>query len=210
VAGSVRLPLGTTEFASALVQARASRASVIGLALAGMDLVNCVKQAAEFRLTRPGSGPRLAGLSLLSNDMPGIGPVAAEGLLASESFYWDMSDATREFTRRFQARRPNRMPNMLHAASYAAALHWMKAVAAEGTTEGEAVTRRMKATPVEDFYNRGIAIRPDGRVLHDFHILRAKGPAASRDRFDVAEVVATLPGERVFRPAAEAGCGLGA
>lgn len=210
VLGSVRVPLGTTDYSSFLVQAQASRASVIGLATAGQDLVNAVKQAAEFGLARPGSGRRLAGLSLLANDVPGIGLAAAQGLIASESFYWDMNDGTRAFARRFQQRRPNRMPNMLHAGAYSAALHWLKAAQAEGSTDGAAVTRRMKAMPVEDFNNAGIAIRPDGRVLHAMHILRAKTPDASRERFDAMEVIGTLPGERVFRPAAEGGCTLGA
>jgi branched-chain amino acid transport system substrate-binding protein len=209
VLGSVRVPLGTTDYSSFLLQAQAARPAIVGLATAGQDLVNAVKQAAEFGLARPGSNIRVAGLSLLANDVPGIGLAAAQGLIASESFYWDMNDGTRDFTRRFQARRP-RMPNMLHAGCYSAAMHWMRAVAAEGSLDGAAVTRRMKATPVNDFNNRDIAIRPDGRVLHTMHILRAKTPAASRDRLDAMEVIATLPGERVFRPAAEGGCTLGA
>jgi ABC-type branched-subunit amino acid transport system substrate-binding protein len=140
--GSVRVPLGTTDHASHLLQAQAARPAVVGLVTAGQDLVNAVTQAAEFGLARPGSNIRVAGLSLLAKDVPGIGLAAAQGLIASERFYWDRNDGTRDVTRRLQARRP-RMPNMPHAGCYSAAMHRIRAVAAEGGLDGAVITRRL-------------------------------------------------------------------
>ena len=207
VLGSVRAPLGTSDFSSFLLQAQGSRASVIGLAVAGQDLINAIKQAGEFGLVSTG-GQRLAGLSLMSNDIVGIGLSSAEGLVASESFYWDRTEETRAWTRRFHARLKDRIPNMVHAATYSAVLHYLRAVEAAGTADARIVNARMRDMPVNDFNNRNVRIRRDGRVLNPMYILRVKAPAASKDRFDVQEVVATLPAEQVFRSAEEAGCRL--
>lgn len=207
VVGSVRAPLGTSDFSSFLLQAQGSRATVIGLAVAGQDLINAIKQAGEFGLVSTG-GQRLAGLSLMSNDIVGIGLSSAEGLVASESFYWDRTEETRAWTRRFHARLKDRIPNMVHAATYSAVLHYLRAVAAAGTADARAVNARMRDMPINDFNNQNVRIRRDGRVLNPMYILRVKAPAASKDRFDVQEVVATLPAEQVFLSAEQAGCRL--
>lgn len=207
VLGSVRAPLGTSDFSSFLLQAQGSRASVIGLAVAGQDLINAIKQAGEFGLVSTG-GQRLAGLSLMSNDIVGIGLSSAEGLVASESFYWDRTEETRAWTRRFHARLKDRIPNMVHAATYSAVLHYLRAVEAAGTADARTVNARMRAMPVNDFNNQNVRIRRDGRVLNPMYILKVKSPRASKDRFDVQEVVATLPAEQVFLSAEEAGCRL--
>ncbi|QCI66283.1 ABC transporter substrate-binding protein [Phreatobacter stygius] len=208
VAGSVRAPLGTADFSSFLLQAQGSRAGVIALALAGQDLINAIKQAGEFGLVGGAGGQRLAGLSLLSNDVVGIGLAAAEGLVASESFYWDRTEETRAWTRRFNARLPGKIPNMVHAATYSAVLHYLRAVQAAGTVEARTVNAKMKELPVNDFNNADVRIRQDGRVLNPMYILRVKSPRASTGPFDVQEVLATLPAEQVFRTAEEAGCRL--
>ncbi|MBN8942958.1 MAG: ABC transporter substrate-binding protein [Rhizobiales bacterium] len=209
VAGSVRAPLGTSDFSSFLLQAQGSRAGVVALALAGQDLINAIKQAGEFGLVGGAAGQRLAGLSLLSNDVVGIGLAAAEGLVASESFYWDRTEETRAWTRRFNARLPGKIPNMVHAATYSAVLHYLRAVEAAGTADARAVNARMKQLPVNDFNNAGVHIRQDGRVMNPMYVLKVKAPRASTGRFDVQEVLATLPAEQVFRSAEEAGCRLG-
>ncbi len=206
VAGSVRAPLGTSDFSSFLLQAQGSRAGVIALALAGQDLINAIKQAGEFGLIGGTGGQRLAGLSLLSNDVVGIGLAAAEGLVASESFYWDRTEETRAWTRRFNAKLPAKIPNMVHAATYSAVLHYLRAVQAAGTADARTVNAKMKELPVNDFNNADVHIRQDGRVLNPMYVLRVKAPRASSGRFDVQEVLATLPAEQVFRSAEEASC----
>lgn len=206
VLGAIKSPLGTFDYSSFLLQAQASGAKTVGLAIAGQDLINAVKQAGEFGVGRGQSAQRLAGLSLFSSDIPGIGLQNAQGLIASESFYWDRDEGTRAFTKRFMEQRPGRMPNMLHAHVYAAVAHYLKAVQATGTTDARTVTAKMKEVLVEDFVNKDVRIREDGRVLNSMHVIRVKEPARSSGPFDVVDVVATLPGEQVFRSMAEGGC----
>lgn len=208
VAGSVRAPLGTADYSSFLLQAQSSRANVIGLALGGQDLINAIKQAHEYDVTNANRGVRIAGLSLLSNDIPGLGLQAAQGLVASESFYWDRTEETRAWTRRYWAKRPGKLPNMIQVGVYSAVLHYLKAVQAGGTTDATIVTAKMKELPVNDFNLSGVHIRSDGRVLNPMYVLRVKAPAASTGPFDVQEVLATIPGEKVFRSAEESGCRL--
>ena len=206
VLASIKSPLGTFDFSSYLVRAQASGESIIGLAIAGQDLIGAVKQASEFGVGRGASAQRLAGLSLLSSDIVGMGLENAQGLIASEAFYWDLDEGTRAFTKRFMERRPGKMPNMLHAHVYSAVTHYLKAVTVVGSTDARAVVAKMKATPVDDFVNKSIRVREDGRVLNNMHVIRVKAPAQSKGPFDVVDVVASLPGEQVFRSAAEGGC----
>src|ERR1700744_2421597 len=168
VRGAVRAPLGTADFSSYLVQAQASGAQVIGLANAGTDTQNCVKQAAEFGLTH--SGTRLATLLIQISDVNSLGQKVCEGLTYTDSFYWDMTDKTRTWSKRWGDRMGGMVPGLLHAGNYCAALQWLKAVKAAGSTDADAVVAKMKATPVNDFYNTDVRIREDGRVLHQLYL----------------------------------------
>ncbi len=211
VLGQVRTPFpGTTDFSSFLLQAQASGAKVIGLANAGADTQNCVKQAAEFGLTR--RGIRLASLLLFVNDVHGLGPRTAQGLTCTETFYWDLNDRTRAFTRRVLPRTPNNYPNMIHAGCYSAALHFLKAAAEMGLpaakASGTEVVNRMKAMPTEDdAFGRG-TIRADGRRLVPSFLFEVKKPEESRGPWDYLKVVQTTPAEEAFRPLSEGGCPL--
>lgn len=206
IMGSVRAPLGTADYSSFLLQAQNSGANVLGLALAGQDVNTAIKQAGEFGLTRTNGGLRIAGLSLFSSDIPGLGMQAAQGLISSESFYWDRTDETRAWTKRYWAKRPGKLPNMLQVGVYSALTHYLKAVQAAGTTEARTVIAKMKELPVNDFNNSDLRIRPDGRVLNPMYVLRVKAPSASMGPMDVQEVLATLPPEQVFRSAEQSGC----
>ena len=211
VLGQVRTPFpGTSDFSSFLVQAQASRAKVIGMANAGADTQNCVKQAAEFGITR--RGIKLAALLLFVNDVHGLGLQAAQGLVCTESFYWDTNDKTRAWTRRMVARMPNNYPNMIHAGNYSAALHFLKTVAEMGVPAAKAsgldIINRMKATPSEDdCFGTGI-IRPDGRRIVPSFLFEVKTPAESRGPWDYYKLLQTSPADRAFRPITEGGCAL--
>ena len=211
IIGQVRTPFpGTTDFSSFLVQAQASRAKVIGLANAGADTQNCVKQAAEFGLTR--RGIKLASLLLFVNDVHGLGLQTAQGLVCTESFYWDLNDKTRAWTERMLRRIPNNYPNMIHAGCYSGTLHFLKTVAAMGVPAAKAsgldLVNRMKAQPSEDdLYGRAV-IRPDGRRLIPSYLFEVKTPAESRRPWDYYKLLQTTPAEEAFRPIGEGGCAL--
>ena len=181
VLGAVRAPLATADFSSYLVQAQASGAKVIGLANAGTDTQNCVKQAAEFGLTK--SGVRLATLLIQISDVNALGQKVCEGLTYTDSFYWDMTDKTRAWSKRWSDRMGGMVPGLLHAGSYCAAYHWLKAVKAAGTTDADAVVAKMKATPVNDFYNDNVKIREDGRVMHVMYLWQVKPVAQARSKY---------------------------
>ncbi|MFN9337417.1 MAG: ABC transporter substrate-binding protein [Alphaproteobacteria bacterium] len=211
ILGQVRTPFpGTTDFSSFLVQAQASRAKVIGLANAGADTQNCVKQAAEFGLTR--RGIKLASLLLFVNDVHGLGLQTAQGLVCTESFYWDLNDKTRAWTERMLRRVPTNYPNMIHAGCYSGTLHFLKTVAAMGVPAAKAsgldLVNRMKAQPSEDdLYGRAV-IRPDGRRLIPSYLFEVKTPAESRKPWDYYKLLQTTPAEEAFRPIGEGGCAL--
>lgn len=202
VLGSVSVPLGTADWSSYLLRAQASGADTIGLAVAGADLINAVKQAQEFGIGK--KGQRLAAMIALTTDVVALGPQASTGLIASESFYWNQNDATRAWARRWMAQRPGKVPHMLMAYAYTATLHYLKAVQAAGTDDAATVVARMKGMPVEDFNNHGVTIRADGRVMNPTLILRAR--PSSGDPLDVMEILATEPGDRLYRPIAGNGC----
>ena len=211
IIGQVRTPFpGTTDFSSFLVQAQASRAKVIGLANAGADTQNCVKQAAEFGLTR--RGIKLASLLLFVNDVHGLGLQTAQGLVCTESFYWDLNDKTRAWTERMLRRVPTNYPNMIHAGVYSGTLHFLKTVAAMGVPAAKAsgldLVNRMKAQPSEDDLYGKAVIRPDGRRLIPSYLFEVKTPAESRKPWDYYKLLQTTPAEEAFRPIGEGGCAL--
>lgn len=210
VLGTVKHPFpGTTDFSSYLLSAQASGAKVIGLANAGTDAANCIKQAGEFGLTA--GGARLATLQCLLPQIHGVGIQAAQGLYNTESFYWDLNEGTRGFSDRFAREVPGTKPSMIHAGCYAGVLHYLKAVAAIGpdaARDGAAAIAQMKRMPTDDALFGGGRIREDGRKIHDMHLFRVKTPAASKGDWDLYELVRTVPGEQAFRPLAAGGCSL--
>lgn len=213
VVGSVALPFPSTDFASALLQAQSSRAKVIGLANGGDDLVNAVKQAGEFGITR--RGQRLAAMLIFINNVSAMGLAAAQGLVLSETFYWDMNDKTRGFTQRAFGAGFDRSkrPNMSQAAAYAGTQHYLKAVAALGAAEakrsGSAVVARMKQMPVEsDVYDGPGAVRADGRAVTPAYLFEVKRPEESRGDWDFYKLLATVPIDQAWRPLTETGCSL--
>ena len=211
VLGSVRHPFpGNTDFSSFLLQAQSSKAKVIGICNAGVDTVNTIKQAAEFGITR--SGTKLAGLLVFINDIHSLGLDAAQGLVLSESFYWDLNDRTRAFTKRVLPKTNGNYPAMSHAGCYAGALHYLKAVAdmgpAEAKKSGTATVTRMKAMPTEDDAFGAGKIREDGRTLHPVYLFEVKKPSESKAPWDYYKLLATTPIDQAFRPLAEGGCPL--
>ncbi len=212
VNGSVRYPFpATSDFSSFLVQAQASRAKVIGLANAGADTVNCIKQAAEFGITRRGT--KIAALLMFIADVHALGLEAAQGLVMTESFYWDLDDRTRAFSRRVQPRLNNRaMPNMVTAGNYSATLHYLKAVADMGVAASKAsgieTMNRMKRLPVEDEAFGHGTLREDGRMLIPSYLFEVKTPAESRGPWDYLKLLQTTPADEAFRPLSEGNCPL--
>lgn len=207
VIGDAKHPLSSPDFASYLLQARSSGAQVVGFANAGADLVNSIKQAREFGLAQ--NGQRLVGLLLYVNDVQALGLETADGILGAASFYHDMSDATKAWTKRYMANFPGpNIPNMTHAGAYAAVFHYLKAVAAAGTDNAEVVGKKMREMPVNDFYNKDVKIRTDGRVLHNMMLWQAKSTKESTGPFDLLKILQTVPGAEVFRPESEGDCPL--
>ena len=215
VAGAARYPFPqTTDFSSFLLQAQASGAKVLGLANAGGDTVNAIKQAAEFGLMRrDGRGMTVGAMLMFISDIHSLGLRAAQGLVLTESFYWDFDDRTRAFTRRVQpALGADTRPNMDHAACYAASLHYLKAAADMGAAEakrsGAAAVARMRAMPTDDDAFGGGRIRADGRKLHPAHLFEVKSPEESKEPWDYYKPVATTSAEDAARPLAQGGCPL--
>ena len=205
VLGSARFPLNNPDFSSFLLQAQGSGAKVIGIASAGADTTNAIKQASEFGLTA--GGQTLAGLLATISDIHAIGLQAAQGLMFTEAYYWDQNDETRAFAKRFMARH-GKPPTMFHAGIYSAATHYLKAIKAAGTDEAAAVMAKMKQMPVEDFMTKNGTIREDGRMIRNMYLLQAKKPSESKGEWDLANVIATIPGEQAFRPLSESECPL--
>jgi len=206
VVGSVGHPLNSQDFSSYLLQAQSSKAKVVALANAGTDFVASTKQASEFGIVQ--SGQQLVALSGMIPDVHAIGLEAAQGLILTESFYWDMTDNTRAWTKRFMERNQGKAPTQIHAATYAAVTHYLKAVEAVGSTDGAAVTAKMKETPINDFYNKDVKIRKDGRVLIPVHVFRVKKPAESKGPWDLYAEVMEINGDNAYRPIEEGGCPL--
>jgi len=198
VLGEVRHPLNTSDFSSYLLQAQASKAKVIGLANAGGDTINTIKQAAEFGIMK--AGQKVSPLLVFVTDIDSIGLETAQGLLLSEAFYWDLNDETRAFSKRFKER-VGRVPSAAQAGVYSSVSHYLKAVkAAAGTTESAAVMKIMKETPVNDMFAKNGRIREDGRMVHDMYLFEVKKPSESKGRWDDYKLVATIPGNEAFQP----------
>src|SRR6476660_7693977 len=208
VLGSVRHPFPGTDFSSFLLQAQASKAKVIGLANAGGDTINSIKQAAEFGITQ--GGQSLAGLLVFISDVHALGLQTAQGLVLTEAFYWDQNDSTRAFAKRWQQERQGKWPTMIHAGVYAGVLHYLKAaVALKGNvSDGKTVVAQMKSMPTDDpLFGKG-TIRPDGRKIHPAYLLEVKKPEESKHPGDFYKVRATIPTEEAFRPLKEGSCPL--
>lgn len=205
VLGSVKHPLGTTDFSSYLLQAQSSGAKVIALADTGTDLINAVKQASEFGVTKK---QILAGLFTQIVDVDSIGLQAAQGLTVTEAFYWDLNDSTRAFARRFAQRFNDRMPTANQAGVYSSVLAYLFAVKAANTIEGEAVVAQMRKQPIQDALFGTVTVRQDGRAVHDMYIFRVKAPGESKSRWDTYKVVTRVPGNEAFRPLNQGGCKL--
>lgn len=206
VLGAVRHPFPGQDFSSFLLQAQGSGAKVVGLANAGGDTINAVKQASEFGITQ--GGQALAALLMFINDVHALGLEVAQGLVLTGAFYWDKNDQTREFSARFQERNAGQKPSMIEAGVYASVLHYLKAVEAVGDKDATKVMAKMKEMPTEDpLFGKG-TIRADGRKLHDMYLFRVKKPDQSKAPWDYFETVATIPADKAFRPLAEGGCSL--
>ena len=206
VLGAVKTPFPGTDFSSFLLQAQASKAKVIGLANAGGDTINSIKQAGEFGITQ--AGQKLAGLLVFSSDVKALGLQTAQGLVLTESFYWDLNDQTREFSKRFAAKAGGKMPTMVQAGVYAGILHYLKAVEALKGKDPQAVMAKMKEMPTDDpLFGKGV-VRADGRKIHDAYLFEVKKPAESKGEWDLYKLVAKLPGDQAFRPLEEGGCAL--
>jgi len=205
VLGGVLHPLNTQDFSSFLLQAQASKAKIIGLANAGGDTINAIKQGAEFGITV--GGQNFAGLLVFINDVQALGLKTAQGLILTETFYWDMNDGTRAWTKRWQAERPGKFPAMTVAGVYAETLHYLKAVAAlKSATDGKAVVAKMKDMPTDDpLFGKGY-IRADGRKIHPAYLFEVKKPEESKYEGDVYKLRATAAAEEAFRPLKDGGC----
>jgi branched-chain amino acid transport system substrate-binding protein len=196
VLGSVRHPLNTSDFSSYLLQAQGSKAKVIGLANAGGDTINAIKQAAEFGITK--GGQKLSPLLAFVTDIDSVGLETAQGLLLAEAFYWDLNDDTRVFSKRFMER-IKRVPSSVQAGTYSSVMHYLKAVKAAGTTDSAAVMKIMKDTPINDFFASNGKIREDGRMVHDMYLFEVKKPSESKGRWDDYKLLATIPGNEAFQ-----------
>ncbi len=206
VVGKVRHPLNTADFSSFLLQAQASKAKIIGLANAGGDTTNAIKQAAEFGIVK--SGQNLAGLLVFLTDVHGLGLQTAQGLIFTEAFYWDLNEKTRVWSKKFAERNRGIHPTMIHAGVYASVLHYLKAVAALKSDDGTKVITKMKEMPTDDsLFGKGV-IRADGRKIHDMYLFEVKKPSESKGPWDYYKLRATIPAEAAFRPLAEGGCEL--
>jgi len=207
VVGKVRAPLNTSDFSSFLLQAQASKAKIIGLANAGGDTVNSIKQAAEFGIVQ--GGQNLASLLIFIEDIHALGLPTAQGLLLTEAFYWDRNDESRAFAKRFAPQYKGNMPSMVQAGVYSSVLHYLKAVEAlKSAADGKAVVAKMKEMPTDDpLFGRGL-IRVDGRHIHDMYLFEVKKPTESKYPWDYYKLRATIPADEAFRPLKDGGCPL--
>jgi branched-chain amino acid transport system substrate-binding protein len=204
VLGSVRVPLNSSDFSSFLLQAQSSKAKIVGLANAGLDTTNSIKQAAEFGIVK--SGQKLAGLLMTLAEVHGLGLEAAQGLVLTEGFYWDHDDQSRAFGERFM-KRTGRMPSMIHAGTYSAVLSYLKAVKAANSKDTEAVTAKLKELPVDDAFAKG-KVLANGRMVHDLYLFEVKKPSESKKPFDYYKQLAVVPGDTAFFTAKDSGCPL--
>jgi branched-chain amino acid transport system substrate-binding protein len=205
VLGDIRQPLGTSDFSAALLQVQSSGANVLALANTGADAINSIKQAGEFGMTK---SMKVAALFMQISDIHSLGLQAAQGLMLSAAYYWDLNDGTRAFAQRFAARMDGRMPTEDQAGVYSATLAYLRAVRDAGTVDGDKVVAQMRAHPIEDKLFGTVQIRADGRAVHAMYLFRVKTPAESKSPWDLYDLVQTIPAESAFRPLADGGCPL--
>src|ERR687887_2725796 len=206
VLGKVRHPFPGTDFSSFLLQAQASKAKIVGLANAGGDTINSIKQAAEFGIVK--GGQNLAGLLVFISDVHALGLQTAQGLIFTETFYWDRNDASRAFAKRFAPQYKGNMPTMVQAGIYSALLHYLKAVEALKSDDGPKGIAQMKEMPTDDpLFGKG-QVRQDGRKIHDAYLVEVKKPSESKGPWDYYKILATIPADKAFRPEKEGGCPL--
>jgi branched-chain amino acid transport system substrate-binding protein len=196
ILGKVRAPLNTPDFSSFLLQAQSSKAKIIGLANAGGDTINSIKQAAEFGIVE--GGQKLAGLLVFITDINSLGLQTANGLQLTEAFYWDQNDATRAWSKRF-TEKMKRQPTMVQAGVYGAIMHYLAAIKATGSDDGLIVVKQMKATPVDDFMTKNGKIREDGTLVRDMYLFEVKKPSESKGPWDYYKQIAVIPGEEAFK-----------
>jgi branched-chain amino acid transport system substrate-binding protein len=206
VLGSAKHPLNASDFSAFLLQAQSSGAKIIGLANAGGDAVNAIKAANEFGIGKSGK-QHLASLLLTINDIHSLGLNVAQGLYGTEAFYWDLNDETRAWSKRFAAKM-KKMPNMIHAGVYSSTMHYLKAIQAAGTDEAGAVMKKMKETPINDFFAKNGKIREDGRMVHDMYLVQVKKPSDSKGAWDYYNVKAVIPGDQAYQPLSKSACPL--
>jgi branched-chain amino acid transport system substrate-binding protein len=206
VLGAVRHPLSSSDFSSYLLQAQGSGAKVIGLANAGSDTTNSIKQANEFGIVQ--GGQSLAALLMFITDVHSLGLDVSKGLKLTTGFYWDLNDETREFADRFAERMDGQRPTMVHAGVYSSVLHYLKAVAETGDDGGEVAVNQMKEMPVNDFFAKDGTIRADGRMVHDMYLVEVKDPSESEAEWDYYNVLRTIPGDQAYQPLSESRCSL--
>ncbi|MGE7413758.1 ABC transporter substrate-binding protein [Methylobacterium tarhaniae] len=206
VLGSVRHPVAATDYSSFLIQAQSSKAKVIGLANAGSDTINTIKQGAEFGVAE--GGQRLAGLLVFLSDVHSLGLKVAQGLVLTEAFYWDLNDGTRAWSRRFAERHKGRMPTMVQAGVYSGTMHYLKAVKATGSKDPAKVTAEMRRAPAEDPLFGRSEVRADGRVTHPMYLFEVKKPSESKGPWDYYRLVSTIPADQAFRPLKAGNCPL--
>ena len=205
VVGAVRHPVNNSDFSSFLLQAQASKAKVVGLANAGLDTTNAIKQAAEFGIIA--GGQKLAGLLYTTAEVHGLGLKAAQGSITTEGYYWDLDDKSREFGNRFM-KRTGRMPNMIHAGTYSAVTQYLKAVQAAGSDDAEKVAKKLHEMPVDDFFAKGGKVLPNGRMVHDMYLFQIKTPEESKGEWDLYKLLATVPGPQAYFTFEDSGCKL--
>jgi len=205
VLGAVDVPLNNADFSSFLLQAQQSKAKIIGLANAGGDTINSIKQAAEFGIVA--GGQRLAGLLVFASDVNSLGLKTAQGLVLTEAFYWDQNDETRAWSKRFMEQM-HKVPTMVQAGVYGAVTHYLKAIAAAKTDDGPKVVAEMRALPINDFMTKNGHLREDGRVMRDMYLFQVKKPEESKYPFDYYKQLAVIPAAEAFRPLSESECPL--
>jgi len=206
VVGSVKHPLGTTDFSSYLLQAQSSGAQAIVILNAGLDLSNALKQAAEYKLARNGQTVAVFGMTI--NSVSAMGIDVAQGLQLTVPFYWDRDDASRAWSKRFMERFKNGVPTYIHAGAYSATMHYLNAVKAAGTDDGAKVAARMHELPINDFFSKDVKVRADGQAMRPVYAVQVKKPSELKGQYDFYNVVAEIPSEQAWRPASDSACDL--
>jgi branched-chain amino acid transport system substrate-binding protein len=203
VLGSIKHPFPASDFSSFMLQAQASGAKIIGLANAGADTINAIKAAKEFGIVA--AGQKIAGLLVFLSDIHALGLETAQGMQMTVSFYWDLNDETREWSRRFYEK-TGKMPTGVQAGTYSSVRHYLKAIEATGSDDTDTVLAKMREMPVEDMFAHGGVLRTDGRMVHDMYLAEVKAPADSKEPWDYLKIVRTIPGEEAYGPLSESTC----